>query len=454
MRPTGATPMRERRVAFLPAASREPAPRGILRLAGHDDHPAAVSVTAFDDTGRRFGPVSLHLAGRHTVELSSSDLERGNPIKGLPRGIGTGQGDWRLVVRSATRFNADAYAETADGLRNPLRQAAESPGGPRRVPLFPGADADAPGALRLVNPGTEPTTATIHARDDAGHAAEVRALLPPGASCWLTASALESGRGVFGALGDGTGDWRLAIHAPAPIHAIALSVSPGGELGVLSSSHRQLSSASDAETLQATLPATTTGVGGLLRIVNRTPASGTATIEANAGRRSKPVSLRLAGGAGVTLTASDLEFGNPSKGLHGGFGAISGTLRIAVRSDLELDALAYVRAPDGTIASIQDTAPRTNASNRHLLAMFPAGGGDAEGRLLLANRGDSRAHVHISGIDDEGNRSQPATLTLPANGNSTFTSSQLAWGAPTLDGWLGAGRDHCASPCGRTARST
>ena len=45
-------------------------------------------------------------------------------------------------------------------------------------------------------------------------------------------------------------------------------------------------------------------------------------------------------------------------------------------------------------------------------------------------------------MDDEGRASQPATLTLPASATHTLTSSQLAWGAPELDGWLGAGRGH------------
>ena len=114
---------------------------------------------------------------------------------------------------------------------------------------------------------------------------------------------------------------------------------------------------------------------------------------------------------------------------------------MTVRSQLELDVLAYVRSPSGTVSATHDTAPRT-APNRHVVAMFPAGAGDAEGRLLLTNRSDAPATVHIKGVDDEGRASQPATLTLPANATQTLTSAQLAWGAPELDGWLGAGRGH------------
>ena len=475
------TPLRERSVAFLPAASREPAQRGILRLANRDSRPTIVSITAFDDTGRRFGPVALPLEAGHTEELSSSDIEQGNPIKRLPRGIGTGQDDWRLVLQSSAELDALAYAESAQGLRTPLRNIAPSPDELRHVPLFPAAD----GLLRLSNPGAEAVEARIRARDDAGRVSEVRASLPPGTSRWLAASALESGQGVSGALGDGTGDWRLAIHAPATVQALALS-SSAGELGNLhpmrwrssapapplegrhsafpSANRRSPASCApdgaqgkaeclpsspsvasrgqpvseDAQT--AWLPAATPGEA-LLRIANRSPSSGTATLHQAGGTPQEPLALRLDANAAVTLTASDLELGNAAKGLAQGFGTTSGNRRVTIRSQLELDFLSYVRSPSGTVSATHDTAPRA-APNRHVVAMFPAGAGDAEGRLRLTNRSDAPATVHIKGVDDEGRASQPATLTLPASATQTLTSAQLAWGAPELDGWPGAGRGH------------
>ena len=474
-----AIPLRERRVAFLPAASREPGQRGILRLTNRDGRPAIVSLTAFDDTGRRFGPVALPLEAGHTAELSSSDIEQGNPVKGLPRGIGSGQGDWRLVLQASARLDALAYAESAQGLRTPLRSIAPAPDELRHVPLFPATD----GLLRLSNPGAEAVEARIRAHDDAGRLSEVRTTLPPGTSRWLAASALESGQGVSGALGDGAGDWRLAIHAPPNVQALALS-SSAGELGNLHPTRWRSSApapplegrhsafpgaerrfpascapdgaqgkaeclpsrgppvglpgAEDAQT--AWLPAATPGEA-LLRIANRSPSPGAATLHRAAGMAQEPLALRLDANAAVTLTASDLEFGNPAKGLAQGFGATSGNRRVTVRSQLELDVLAYVRSPSGTVSATHDTAPRA-APNRHVVAMFPAGAGDAEGRLLLTNRSHRPATIHIKGVDDEGRASQPATLTLPASATQTLTSAQLAWGAPELDGWLGAGRGH------------
>ncbi len=441
--PGANAPMRERRVAFLPSASREPAWRGILRIASRDARPAIVRIAAHDDTGRSFGPAAVSLAPGHTLELTSSDLEGGNPLKGLHRGIGAGQGDWRLVVRSTAKLDALAYAETAEGLRTPLRDIGQAPDGLRHVPLFPAAAAEAPGLLRLSNPGSAPVEARIRARDDAGGSSEVRATLPPGTSRWLSAGALESGQRVSGALGDGAGDWRLAIQAPAPIHAFAFSSPQGGELGDLAPSQRIRLAATDTEAARAAWLPSTPGGEGLLRIANRSPRPGTATLRREAQYRSlEPLTVRLEANAAVTLSASDLEFGNPPKGLPQGFGAMRGGIRLTVQSSLDLDVLAYVRGADGEIAAIQDAVPQADAANRRVLPMFPAGGGDAEGRLLLSNRSDTPATVRIEGVDDEGRASQPATLTLSANGTRTLTSAQLAWGAPELDGWLGAGRGH------------
>ena len=477
--------MRERRVAFLPSASREPSRRGILRLANRDARPAIVRITAHDDTGRPFGPARVSLAPSHTLELTSSDLEGGNPIKGLHRGIGTGQGDWRLVVQSSAKLDALAYVETIEGLRTPLGDIGQSPEGLRHVPLFPAADAEAPGLLRLSNPGEEAATATIRARDDTGHTTEVRATLPPNTAFWLTASDLESGTGVTGALGNGTGAWRLTIHSQTagtgpsakgilrdehaakahnPIQAFAFSMPPGGELSSLVASEhlrspsRRLPLTEDVPPATAAqrrassapnhihaalLPAVGQATEGLLRVASQSPRPGMVTLHLNGdGWPREPIVLGLDANAAVTLSTADLGFGNPSKGLPQGFGAMRGDIRLTVQSKLDLNVLAYVRGPEGEIAAMQDAVPRADAANRHVLAMFPAGSGDAEGRLLLSNRSNTPATLQVKGIDDEGRASQPASLTLPANATRTLTSAQLAWGAPELDGWLGAGRSN------------
>ena len=57
-----------------------------------------MSIHAIDDSGRRFDPISLPLGAKETAHFNSQDLERGNPSKGLPSGVGPVDGDWRLEL--------------------------------------------------------------------------------------------------------------------------------------------------------------------------------------------------------------------------------------------------------------------------------------------------------------------------------------------------------------------
>ena len=83
----------------------------------------------------------------------------------------------------------------------------------------------------------------------------------------------------------------------------------------------------DAQT--AWLPAATPGKA-LLRIANRSPRPGTATLHQAGDRPQEPLTLHLGANAATTLTASDLEFGNPAKGLAQGFGTASANCRVTV----------------------------------------------------------------------------------------------------------------------------
>lgn len=62
----------------------------------------------------------------------------------------------------------------------------------------------------------------------------VELTLPAGASRRLWASALESGEGLAGALGDGAGKWRLAVASDRPLAVMSLMRSPEGHLTNLS----------------------------------------------------------------------------------------------------------------------------------------------------------------------------------------------------------------------------
>ncbi len=56
-----------------------------------------MQIVGYDDTGTMYGPLKLN-APDFELALNSSDIENGNPEKGLPMGLGNGEGNWRLLL--------------------------------------------------------------------------------------------------------------------------------------------------------------------------------------------------------------------------------------------------------------------------------------------------------------------------------------------------------------------
>ena len=96
--------------AVLPAdsAGRE----GFLRIVNRSFQSGDVRIHAFDDTGERFGPITLALDAEEAVHLTSRDLERGSAAKGLPVGLGNGSGWWRLALETDLALTPLAYVRT------------------------------------------------------------------------------------------------------------------------------------------------------------------------------------------------------------------------------------------------------------------------------------------------------------------------------------------------------
>ncbi len=212
--------------------------QGFLRLINHSDQPGDVSLTAIDDTGREFGPVSLALAARQVIHFNSSDLELGNSAKGLGTGIGQGQGDWRLRLASPLPIEALAYVRAPDGFLSSIYDLAPKIAGLHRVSTFnPASNWRQASLLRLINPEDQDAEIAIHGLDDAGAMrGPLRLTLPAGHARSINAPELEDGgTDLQGALGDGQGKWRLDIEADRDIQVMSLMESPEGHITNLSS---------------------------------------------------------------------------------------------------------------------------------------------------------------------------------------------------------------------------
>lgn len=224
---------------FVTRAS-NPQREGFVRIINNSNRAGSVSITAIDDDGRSFGPVSLSLQASEAAHFNSHDLENGNIGKGLQGGVGRGNGDWRLVLTTDLEIEPLAYIRTADGFVTNMHEvAAETEEGSNRyhLPFFnPGRNRSQRSSLRLINPGSSSTSIEITGVDDSGRTrGPARLTLGAGRARLLSANQIEDGgSGLAGGLGTGTGKWRLSVSADHPIQVMSLLSLPSGHLTNLS----------------------------------------------------------------------------------------------------------------------------------------------------------------------------------------------------------------------------
>ena len=225
------------RVPLFPSASDPLGRQGFVRVINRSDRRGAVRIRAFDDAGRAHETVTLSLDAGHVAHFNSDDLELGNPHKGLDGSTGPGTGDWRLELSSELDIEVLAYIRTPSGFLTSMHETVASAGRRYGVATFnPGGNANQVSALRIANPGSQPAHVSVAGVDDAGGASAevVRIEVPAGAARTLTAADLESGEGLRGELGDGTGKWRLTVDSEQPVAVMSLLASPTGHLTNLS----------------------------------------------------------------------------------------------------------------------------------------------------------------------------------------------------------------------------
>ena len=132
----GATTVHE--VGLFPAAS-EDGLEGVLRIVNRTRQAGRVSIEAIDDTGAKFGPLTVYLSALKGVVLTSEDLEEGNSSKGLFTGTGAGTGDWRLRLSTSLEIEVQSYVHplgVQEGLLSAMHQMVPRGAKGHRVTLF------------------------------------------------------------------------------------------------------------------------------------------------------------------------------------------------------------------------------------------------------------------------------------------------------------------------------
>ena len=229
------------RVNLFPAASDPLGRQGFVRVANRSNVRGVVTILAYDDSDTRYETLRLSLGAGETAHFNSDDLELGNRAKGLTGSTGSGTGTWVLRMYGGIDFEAHAYVRTADGFLTAMQASAPEAGSVRRVAFFnPGSNEARASVLRLVNRSPRDTPASVDGTDDAGlrPGTTVRLVVPAGDAVELTAAQLESGEAdaiESGALGDGTGKWRLRVESDhGGVAVLSLLSSPAGRLTNLS----------------------------------------------------------------------------------------------------------------------------------------------------------------------------------------------------------------------------
>ena len=111
---------------------------------------------------------------------------------------------------------------------------------------------------------------------------------------------------------------------------------------------------------------------GFVRIINHSDQTGTVHITGidDAGDEYGPVMVTLKPREMAHFNSRDLAQENASKGLVGALGAGTGNWRLRLYSELDIEALAYVRTADGFVTTMHERV-RESAMGHHVAFFNP-----------------------------------------------------------------------------------
>lgn len=441
---------RDRFVWFVPPPD-DALHQGFLRIRNPLAQPLTAQFWGVDEEGVRSpGSVVATLPASGALQLNSLDLAFGNADKGLSGRLGEGVGSWTLVTRAAQPVEPLSYIRTPDGFLTSMHDRVAGDGIDWRVPMFnPASNPNQVSHLRLVNTEPDPVAVLIDGIDDSGQpgAETVAATLPSLSALDLSASDLELGnveKGLAGHLGQGSGKWQLHLSATGRIVAQNQLLDPNGNITNLSTIADAIGQAPGLHTLWFFPAASDVQHQGFVRLINRETRSGQVRVWGidDAGATSPgAITLTLAPNESRQFNSRDAAFGNANKGLTGSLGTGTGDWRLVVASDLELQAMAFIRTPDGFLTSMHDVGA-VSGTSLQIPIFNPAQNPNQVSWLRLINPNGIAVTAVIDGVDDAGVRAAGhVSLNLPAYAAIEISATDLETGNPALglSGSLGDG---------------
>lgn len=164
-----------------------------------------------------------------------------------------------------------------------------------------------------------------------------------------------------------------------------------------------------------------------VRLINHSQIPGDALVWGldDAGERFGPARLWIGAKRTAHFNSYDMEAGNEAKGLREGLGApTEGDWRLEILSSLDLQALTFLRAPNGPPVAVHDTLPRLDGVLR--VPFLPAARDQRPaGSLRLLNPANFDATVLALGVDDAGRGRLATGIAVPAKRAVTITAAAL-----------------------------
>ena len=245
------------------------------------------------------------------------------------------------------------------------------------VAKFPtAADAATQGFVRIVNRSSTAGEIRVAAIDDAGFRYDPLTLaIDAGASVHFNSLDLEegnSGKGLAGGTGPGTGDWRLEFDSELEFEALAYARTRDGFLTAM---HDLVPAAAQAHRVATFNPGSNRAQVSVLRLLNPGGADARVSVRGTDDAGISPggtVEIRIPAGGAVEFTAAELETGkaaadhpDPDALLEGSLGDGKGKWRLAVQSERDIVVLSLLRSPSGHLTNLS-TVPHPGRGQRNL----------------------------------------------------------------------------------------
>ena len=357
-------------VFFNPASNRNQVSR--LRLINRGEQSAEVSIEGIDDDGESPGTavelsVPAHGARTVTAQALESEAARGEALRDLNGALGDGAGKWRLRVTSDRPIAVMSLLSTPTGHLTNLSTAPGNAGSGddgattvHRLALVLGADDPQmrQGFVRIINRSDEAGEVRIEAFDDAGVAAPPVTLdIGAGEAVNFNSDDLEEGdadKGLSGGVGDGAGDWRLALASALDLQVLSYIRTDDG---FVTSMHDRVPHADGTHRVVFFNPGSNASQVSRLRLVNPGEAAVEVSVEGIDDEGRSPggtVRVEVPAGAAQTLTARALESG---EGLSGMLGDGDGKWRLTVSADEPIEVMSLLASPTGHLTNLSTAPP-------------------------------------------------------------------------------------------------